>query len=480
MDVQLPDGTLLQNVPDGTTQADITAKLGADHPSLQTAAPSQSGNGFNNLPMNSLQDYGKAVYGWKDYKNRMTLLPVAEDEKGDIHVAMPQAGVDVLNNLLLPGYAAKGGQYNSQDVLGLAGMISPMSPAARVGEYTPSFLAPGSKSAKPVTPTTQELKTAASSGYDVARDMGVTYSSDAVKNMASGIESSLNQEGRIGELNPETFALLKKLQNPPDDSFVTLDSLQALRRRFGDVAGSPDPAKSAAASIAINKLDDFLERGGMDQFAQAPLLAGSPSAEGTAAQQAAGILKAARGNSAAAFRANDIADLSDKAQLRAAAANSGRNIGNTLRQRLASLLSSNTGTRGYSPEEIAAMEKVVEGTPTTNTLRSVSNKLGGGGGAAQTLIGALGAGLGSHFGTEGAMVGAAIPTVVGTGARSMANTLTKRSLGQIEDMIRQRSPLYASRVANPGSVPTFPVESDLARRLALALHSYPQNTGENQ
>ena len=462
--VTLPDGFVL----------DQSAAPAAVNPSLPPGFQLDNANpppgpaqpSYGNPPLNSLQDYGKMAYGWNDYPKRSAMFPIAEDAEGKTHFAMPQVGVDMLNNILLPGFAARGGNYTPSDTLGLAAMISPMSPASR-----------GVKAAEAVVPTTDELKKAASSGYDAARDMGVTYSSDAVKQMADSIENSLTQEGRISELNPETFSLLKKLQDPPDGSFVTLDALQALRKRFGDVAGSPDRAKSAAASIAIGKLDDFLESGGVGS--QAGALAGPTTSQGTSpAEQAAAILKNARGNSAAAFRANDVADLEDTANMRASANNSGRNLGNSIRQRLASLLSSEGGTRGYSPEEVDAMRQIVDGTTATNTLRSVSNKLGAGGGLGQTFLAGMGGAAGYHFGPEAAAAGAMLPMAVGSSARSLGNSLTEKQLTAVQDLIRQRSPLYADRLANPGTVASSPMAADAARRAALvnALQGYQNPT----
>ena len=40
MDVRLPDGTVIQNVPDGTTKADLVAKLKGNG----MAVPSETGN----------------------------------------------------------------------------------------------------------------------------------------------------------------------------------------------------------------------------------------------------------------------------------------------------------------------------------------------------------------------------------------------------------------------------------------------------
>jgi len=498
---QVPTEELLKAA--GTSQAPTPDLSGVSNDDLMKAAGVTPPS-----PMNSLQDYGKSVYGWNDYPVRATFLPMAEDNEGNAHFAMPQIGVDALNSILLPGFAAKGGQYTYGDTLGLAGMASPLSAGARAGEYAPALLAPGAKTVKPKVPTTEELKTAASTGYDTARDMGVTYPSPSVKNMADDIANSLNEEGRIGELNPELFALIGKLQNPPSGSYVTLDSLQALRRRFGDIAGSPDRAKSAAASIAIDKLDNFLDRSaprdgalgntaGAEGYSADAAVAGPAAAQGGpfpggvggvsgegAPDQAAQILKEARGNSAAAFRSDRVADLEDATDLRASASNSGHNLGNTIRQRLASLLLSPQKTRGFSDDELDAARQIVQGTTATNTLREVSNHLGGGGGLGHSLIGAIGAGTGVAMGggLEGAALGATVPTIVGSGARSLGNLLTNNQLVKLQELLRKRSPLYQARIDNPQTAPTATIPGVLgetARRLAMvrALQGYGQNTG---
>jgi hypothetical protein len=439
----------------------------------------------DNPPPMTLQDYGKQVYGWQDYPNRATLLPMAEDRQGNMHFAMPQIGVDMLNSALLPGFAAKGGQYTYGDTLGLAGMASPMSVAGRGGELTPALVRPGTKTVAPKIPTTAELKAAASSAYDTARDMGVTYTSGSVKNMADTIEQALNAEGRIGESNPELFALLGKFKNPPEGSFVTLDSLEEFRKRLGDIAGSPDDAKAAAASIAKNKLDSFIESGTPEGIGSGGAMAGPAATEAglqTASgnpEEAARILKDARGNSAAAFRAQNLAKLRDITDLRAAAANSGHNLGNTIRGRLATFLSNDSNLSGFSSEEIAALRQIVEGTATTNTLRNVSNLLGGGGGLGASFLGLTGAGMGAMSGSMPlAVAGAALPVAGGT-LRAIGNAVTKSQLTTAEKMVRSRSPLYAQRAAGAASVPTANIGAETIRRLALlkSLQGNTQNTG---
>jgi hypothetical protein len=468
----------------GDPLGDMISGAMSGQPIVQPPTPAPDINAPTQPPLPAnLQDYGKSVYGWKDYAKRATLLPMAEDEKGDLHFAMPQAGVDMLNSALLPGFASKGGQYTYGDTLGLAAMASPMSAAGRAGELAPGFVRP--RLAKPKVPTIEELKSAAKTGYDGARDMGVTYTSDSVRQMADHIAQTLDGEGRIAELNPETFALLKKLQNPPDGSFATLDALQALRKRLGDINMSPDKSKSAAASIAMRKLDEFIEHGRVPGDVPGAPMAGSAAAQaginvgsGTA-EQASRVLKDARGNSAAAFRAESLAALRDVTELRAAAANSGHNTGNVIRQRLASLLSTPQKTRGFSPEELDAMRQVVQGTASTNTLREISNHLGGGGGLGQTFLAAMGAGAGTMLthNTAGAVIGAAVPAIAGSATRALGNHLTKKGLTDIEKMVRMRSPLGAQRAAIRLPIGTTRLEMEMARRLLLqrALQAQPQN-----
>lgn len=446
---QLSDDELLK-LARGSQPTPPTAPDYSTMSNQQLMSASKGVPSLANPPLDSLEAYGKTVYGWKDDPKRGTILPVGGDAEGKMRFAMPKVGVDLLNSALLPGFAAKGGRYTPTDVLSLAGAATPVSPAMRGV----------SRLAEPVAPTIPELKAAATRGYDTAQGMDVTYSSAAVKGMADKLENSLNAEGRIAESNPELFALIKKLQSPPEDSFAQLSGLKALRERLGDVAGSPERAKRASAKIAIDQLDEFMESGAGQSAAGA--LANPAAAQGISeAERAAAILKEARANSAAAFRAEELARLEDVAGLRSDAANSGRNLGNSIRQRLASILASEEQKRGFSPKELDAMREVVEGTRTTNTLRNVGNLMGGGGGLGQMATASMGA-------LVGGPVGAALGVGVGPIARSIGNKLTEKQLTKVQDLIAQRSPLYAERVANPETVRQLPVAVDLARRLALA------------
>ena len=487
----MPDGRIGRfEVPEGTTPEQVmqyAQGMGPSTPPPVSARQAEDASmaAYEAAPVDTsrrppnLEDYAKDVFGFKDYAYRGNLLPFGEDAQGNKELATPKILKDVATLALLPGHAARGGSYTPQDTLALAGLMSPMSPAARVGELTPAYMRPGLKAKKTVVPTAQELKEAAKGGYDKAAGMDVEYSAQAVKNLGDNIIAKLENESRIRPLNKKLFALLDEIRNPPADSTVTLPNLDNFRKQLSFLAGDKDPAKAAAARIALGKLDDFLELGGVETAASGGAVAGAaapqtlPALQGegarSAAQRAGGILKDARGNYAASARSQALADIGDASELRAAANNSGQNIGNTLRQKLASLRLSGKGSRGFTKEELNAIEQVINGTASTNALRRVSNLLGGGGGLGQLMVGSAGAGYGGAVGGfPGAVVGA-LPAVAGMAARKGANVLTTRQLENLAKMTRTRSPLYAQRVANPVMKETTPVEAELVRRLALAL-----------
>src|SRR5690606_31145109 len=174
------------------------------------------------------------------------------------------------------------------------------------------------------------------------------------------------------------------------------------------------------------------------------------------------LFKRGRGNYAAAMRSNDLTGKLDRAntgileraEVRAQAANSGRNIDNTIRSKVASLLEKPKEVSGFSDPELAALNKVVEGGAGRNTARYIGNLLGGGGGIGQAGIGALGgAGGAAVAGIPGAAVGAIAPAAVGAGAKAIANQLAKRSLNQVDELVRTRSPLYQEALRAADTMP---------------------------
>ncbi len=379
-----------------------------------------------------------------DQSYKSSILPMSKDAAGNISF---DSNAGILGSLksafTLPGDVYTGKEQLrgpdgeiTPEVIGrsmdFAGTFSPPTPALRSG----SGIVPGEKQqlqkSTPAVPTADDLFAEAGRNYNTMRESGVDYASDAVKNTAQALKGKLEEQGFDAEVAGKTHRILDKLSNPPEGSVANIKGLHSARKTFGKIAQNfTDPTDQSAASQAIRGLDEFI---GADN--PASVVAGTAS-------DAANALKAGNGNYAAASRSDSLTGIERAADLRASAANSGANTGNAIRQRVASALLKPKETAGYSPEEIAALEQIVTGTPTQNATRYVGNLLGGGGGMGQMLTTAVGAGAGGAAGGGvGAAIGAAAPIAIGTTSKAISNALTKKALQAADKAVRSRSPLY--------------------------------------
>jgi hypothetical protein len=424
------------------------------------------------------------------------IWPFSKNAKGEISFDSNAGLLGVAKRAFMaPGDAYKGrfdpyGEEGRDRALEFAGAVNLANPAIMAGERAIPGVMRNFVPRTPKVPTAAELKAAADAGYKSVETSGVEYASRAVKGLADDIVTALDKEGRIAELNPELHALLGKLRLPPANSTVSIQSLDALRKRLGDIAGSADPAKAAAASIAIKKVDEFIKAADPSSvMARAAPPTGTtlpsqgagpaPMVDGAdAARAAAESLVNARGNAAARFRSNVLTGLEDTARMRAAVANSGQNLGNTIRQRIASLLADEDTVRGFTDQEVAALRQIVDGTATTNTLRILSSIMGGGGGLGAVVSGGVGGAAAGGVGGNplvGSMIGMGIPAA-GMTIRRAGNAITDRQLLAVDEAVRMRSPLYRQRAANPGveAVPELSPAQQAVLRLFMTGQAQPQ------
>lgn len=380
-----------------------------------------------------------------------SILPISRDAQGNVGFDS-NAGIlgSIKRAVMLPGEVMKGevplygpDGRTSDEVIGrsfeAAGVMSPSTPGLRSG----AGLVPGEKQqlqqSIPKAPTADALYSAADDAFNAMRESGVAYSGGAVRDFANGLKSGLDTEGFIAKVVPKTQSILDDLASPPEGAIADIKGLHAARKAFGRVAQDfNNPQEQAAAARAIRGLDEFI---GSDN--QASVVAGTAS-------DAANALKSANANFAAAKRSDMLTGVERAADLRAAAANSGANTGNAIRQRIASALLKPKDASGYSPSEIAALERIVTGTPAQNATRYVGNLLGGGGGLGQAMVGGIGAAGGFAAGGTGgaAAAGAMVPAIVGAGSKAISNSLTRKALQAADEAVRARSPLYEAMKAN--------------------------------
>lgn len=379
-----------------------------------------------------------------------SVLPFSKDAQGNVHFDSNAGILGAIKNAFTLPHDVMTGQVDPTSDQGIAraanmGALAGMDAAAPgVGAIM--------KRARVDAPSAEALYNAADSAFNRLRNSGVDYASSAVRDWAQAMKNELDQNGFDATVAPNTHNTLDKLSSPPAGSVAGIANLHSARKTFGHVARNfNNPTDQAAASHSINGLDSFIENAD-----PASVVAGAPAA-------AADALKEANGNYAAAKRSDRLTGIERTADLRAAAANSGRNIGNATRQRVASLLTNNKQASGFTPEEVAALEGVVKGSPIANATRYLGNLLGGGGGLGQMLSAAAGAMAGGHFGgIEGAGLGSVLPTAAGAASKAASNALTEGALRAVDEMTRQRSPLYDQMAANAPMIAMDP-----AKRTAL-------------
>lgn len=383
-----------------------------------------------------------------------TILPFSSKPDGGVKLDW-SAGLPgmVGGAVTLPGdvYVGKVDPFSDEGIgratdLGI--LANPTATAIRAGERAIPGVLKG-QTAKPAPPTMADLLIEGGRGFEKARKMGVQFDSAAFSKEVDTVMQNLYQEGFHPSDAKRTFSILSDFLNPPPGSVVDYQGYRAARKALGNVAGNfNEPTDQKAALEAIKRLDAIIEK---------------PPAQSVVAGDAAALSKIdaeARGNYAAGLRSKDIASVGAKAYRRAKASNSGQNVGNTIRQRVASLLDNPKARAGFTPDEIALLEKVAEGTNSRNALRWASSVLGGGGGLGAATVSGFGALGGSAVGgTPGAVVGAVAGPFIGASARAWENALTGRALSAVDEATRMRSPLY-------DKVPV--VLTGIARRNAIA------------
>jgi hypothetical protein len=352
-------------------------------------------------------------------------------------------------------------------VMDLAAFGTPVNPAVRAGDRAIPGMARAVAEKPAAIPTTKELAEAGGADIKAARGSGLDVTASSVADYSRKVQQELFDGGVHPVDAPATFTKLKALQDAPPDAIFTASNLQSLRESLQATAQNfnPQAAKDQlAASRAIKAIDQFLPT-----IAEKDVLAGDPA-------RTAALFERGRGDYAAAMRSNDITGNLDRARTgilersegRATAANSGRNMDNTLRQKTEAILEKPKEISGYSDAEITALEGVVDGGAVRNTSRYVGNFLGGGGGIGQSGLAAVGAGFGGAAGgIPGALIGGAAPAVAGSAAKSLANALAKKDMRAVDELLRKRSPLYEERLANPETYVISPEKRAALARMLL-------------
>lgn len=271
--------------------------------------------------------------------------------------------------------------------------------------------------ARPKAPTREALRGQADDLYKAGDARAAAADVDVLAAQIDSELTNLNIKTPTGRIvadgNVKKFLdVLEDYKGQP----MTPEQMQTARRLLTDAAGSTDASDRRIGSALLSKFDEW-RNARVPEYSQADQLYGR------------------------AKRAEDVDFRIEKAERRAASTGTGGNAVNAARQNIRAILDNPKARRGYSAEEIEAMEAIVRGDAATNLMRLVGRMSPNSG--ALPLIG-----LGASSATFGPL--GAVPSALGYFARGGAETMTNRQIGLLSELIRNGAPLPSRGSAGIG------------------------------
>lgn len=469
MDIQIqaPDGSIVL-FPEGTDDATIENAMRQAYPPSKPVAPKPD-----------------------DVVRRGTLVPVGRTAEGDFTITPSKASTQISKALTNPvGFAgdyAKGVTEFVKRVVETAPKVSTGEIPIRVidketGEVVlnpdlierafdmATIITPGAPGAAPMKispPSSKSLVGIGKGQLKRFRNSNVRYNREGLRVLANDVENKLKADGIFRETAPETFRILDELKSRPTqpDLVSRLEGKNLIRDKpvnpakmrgyiediqgfRADKAGKHD---GAGAERLIRRIYDFIE---------------NPKAGNIVSGNAANAAKIhaeARANFSAGKTAQNIENKIKSAKLSAASSNSGKNVGNRLRQKAAGMADPDKPAKarlGLSDRQVARLDEVAEGTRFQNVTRDLGNRLGGQGGFGSTAV-SLGAGSavgGAVAGITGnpalgAAVGGTVTAGValsGAAMKGASSRSTKKMFELIGLAARMDSPVYKQLLAKRG------------------------------
>lgn len=250
----------------------------------------------------------------------------------------------------------------------------------------------------------------------------VSVPAETATGIADRLRSALDKKDLIPDLAQPVYKAIDLLDGARDKlnagDKLTLDNLQRVKRVVGRSFQSSDKNVRDAAAIVSAEINKIISEV-------------SPSASKS--------LKTADDIQSTAYAMQDLQRKGAVADLRAGRAGYGGNAVNAMRQSLAPIVKAAIEGKKtpFKPDEIAAIREIVEGTPTTNTLRLVGQF-----DPRKGILQTLGAG-----GATAALGPAAIAIpAIGTASNKLATVLTGQQIDRLKELVAKRSPAYAEAV----------------------------------
>jgi len=248
---------------------------------------------------------------------------------------------------------------------------------------------------------------------------------------------------------------LKGVRRAKPASLYDIDtSRQAINR---DVTRLPDAAEADFGRDMSHTLDEFLSN--LDP-SRVTARKGDPI-------EAVGKLKNARDLNSRMRKLEQMEEMTQKVERRAKRTSRG-DIENATRQNLDALLGNKKARRGFTEDEIAAMDLIVRGTPGQNTLfrlGKLSPALAVGSGMGLGGAGIIGGTLG---GPAGALGAAGVVGGVGYGAKKAAEYKSSKAIDDLYELIAAGGNKAMVKPRKNVAQKSIEKQEDLLRRLLLS------------
>lgn len=469
MDVRLPDGRILKNVPEGTTKAEIAQKLGLSQgegyrtrpdgvleigvtPTQKPAPQTDSGqiarDTFKEMPWyeQALVGAGAGIKGaglgiaqlLTDDDSRIGKAVQSEiDEQRPYMDATFSTPAGIAGNVspyiaggaLLPvtgakGAAAIGAGFGAIQptatgenplvpvALGAMGGAAAQKAAGAIGAKL------GGKASQSAAPTVEALRKQSQRLYDAAKNQGVTINGSSFGRMVGEVEKDLIDKGIDPTINPKATAALGRLKQAAESGDIGWQQLDNLRQIAGRVASQGGDEAFLAGRI-LSRLDDFV-----GNITPADVTSGNARAAANLTTQARELWKRKS-------KAETIANIFERVQNKVGANYTSAGEQTALRQEFRSLANNKKLFNRFNDVEKKAILEIVRGTNTENALRMLGKFAPRGVVSSGVLMGttavnpALGAGL----------------WAAGETAKKASTNMATRRVNALDEMVRAGAPV---------------------------------------
>ena len=281
-------------------------------------------------------------------------------------------------------------------------------------------------------PSIDELRTRQTAAYDVVDDTTVMVSPDAGQRLFTSIDDAATKMRVSERLHPNAFGALEEVKKWLQEGSIDVMRLEEIRRYIRDnVSASKVPAEARIGVRMERIVDDYIK-----DIPANDLIAGTVDE----AESVARALREGRTTTQRIKKSELLEAQIDRATRQAGRAGTGGNTMNSIRQRVDYILNNPKLRRGFTADEIGAMEDIVKGTPSRNALRMLS-RFSPTTGNLQASAGMLSGGAAAYTGNPLFM----IPPAAGFTAKVGGEALDAAAIRDLARLIRsggraQRTP----------------------------------------